>query len=280
MPRTRSATRKLRPVIKYHGEKYYVARHIAPRLPPHEVYCEPCAGGLNVLLQKEFAPVEIAGDIDQGLINLYRTLQDRTEELMDRLGSVEYTRENFTWSLDDGSGDDAMTAALRYLVRRRFSRDSLGKDFSWSNRLRGGMPGDVNGWRTFRLELPTIARRLERVAFHCRDAVELIREHDGPKTFTCCDPPYLHETRAARSAYAFEMTGGDHLRLLDAIVRCRGAVIISGYPSTIYDEALADWDRVEILVKNNAAQTKQKSNRTEVLWLNPQCGGGRIILRG
>jgi DNA adenine methylase len=43
-------------------------------------------------------------------------------------------------------------------------------------------------------------------------------------------------------------------------------VVLSGYPSPIYDEALPDWRRVEIAALADGARP-----RTEVLWINPAC---------
>ena len=41
-------------------------------------------------------------------------------------------------------------------------------------------------------------------------------------------------------------------------------VVLSGYPAPLYEEALADWRRVERLAHADGAR-----ERTEVLWINP-----------
>ena len=147
MPRNQFATPKLRPAVKWHGGKHYLARRIISRLPGHRVYVEPFAGGLSVLLNKVPAAVEIAGDLNPGLVGFYLVLRDRTEELMARLDSLEYDAETFAWSLGSTVGDDPLEAAVRFLVRNRFSRGGLGRDFAWSDRLRGGQPGTATPGR-------------------------------------------------------------------------------------------------------------------------------------
>jgi DNA adenine methylase len=273
-------SRGLRPAFKYHGGKSYVGKWIIPRLPDHETYVEPYAGGLNVLLNKPPCPVEVAGDLDAGLIGFYEVLRDRTEELLERIEPVQYSRATFDWAKGPSIADDPIEAAVRFLVRKRFSRGSLGRDFAWSKRVRGGRPGDLNAWETIKAELPRIARRLAHVELRCQDAVEVIRAFDGPDTLHYLDPPYPAGMRTARNVYTHEMSDADHSHLVEVIRCCRGMVAISSYPNWLYDEALADWDRIEIDGPNHAGQGRSKQRRTEVLWMNPWCWEGRFSLRG
>src|SRR5262249_22553941 len=151
-------------------------------------------------------------------------------------------------------GSDELDAAVRFLVRNRFSRGGLGRDFAWSVRLRGGRPGDLNAWETLKAELPRIARRLSRVDIRCEDAVEVIGEMDGPGMLFYLDPPYHHATRTVRGAYDHEMGDDGHRRLLEAALGCRGAVAISGYANPLYDRMLRGWGRVEFDMPNHAGQ--------------------------
>jgi DNA adenine methylase len=264
---TMATPKFLRPAVKTHGGKRYLARRIVARLPPHRVYVEPFAGGLSVLLNKPPAEVEVANDRNAALMAFYGVLRDRPGELLDRLAGHAYDRPTFAWSQAEGEAGDEVDAAARFLARNRMSRGGLGRDFAWSERLRGGRPGDLNAWETIKAELPRIAARLARVELRCRDALEVIREFDGPDTLFYLDPPYLPETRTALGTYAHEMGRADHVRLLEAIVRCRGMVAISGYPSPLYDDALRGWKRVPFDMACHAGQGRSKGRRVEVLWL-------------
>jgi DNA adenine methylase len=244
----------------------------------HRTYCEPFAGGLSVLLRKWRTPIEAAGDLNSPLIEFYGVLRDQPEKLISRLQSIAYARENFEWACQASEDQDPIERAVRFLVRNRFSRGGLGRDFAWSERLRGGQPGDVNGWKTILKELPFIAQRLAGVKFHHGEAMELIKRFDGPDTLFYLNPPYLSGTRTAKDAYAHEMSDQDHLRLLDAIVSLRGMVVLSGYHSALYDNVLHSWERFEFEMANNSGQTKVKSRRVEVVWVSPGCD--RFELRG
>jgi DNA adenine methylase len=239
--------------------------------PPHETYCEPFAGGLSVLLNKPRAGIEVAGDLNCELIRFYSCLRDRQEELTRRLRSIPYALESFQWACKGTEDPDPIESAARFIVRNRMSRGGLGKDLAWSDRQRGGQPGDVNAWETILEELPTIAARLQGVELHQSDAVDLIDRLDSPGTLFYLDPPYVHATRTAREAYQHEMSDEDHVRLLDAIVDVRGMVIISGYSTPLYDHSLRSWERHEFEMPNNSGQGKKKNRRVEVVWANPAC---------
>jgi DNA adenine methylase len=257
--------------VKTHGGKWYLARKIIERLPGHHVFVEPFAGGLSVLLNKPPVSFEVASDRDARLIGFYRELQARPDEFLERVLSLEYDRETFDWSLRAEAGDGPLESAVKFLVRRQFSRGALGRDFAWSDRLRGGQPGDRNAWHTLRLALPAMAERLRHVELRCQDAIEVIREHDGPGTLFYLDPPYLPSTRTTPEVYDHELIASDHFRLIETVTRCRGMVAISGYGNLLYDQALETWERVEWNLPNHSGQAATKQRRVEVLWLNPNC---------
>lgn len=81
--------------------------------------------------------------------------------------------------------------------------------------------------------------------------------------FVYCDPPYVHSTRKSHHRYAHELSDDDHRRLLRIIDGLSCPVMISGYPSALYDAALAHWHREEFEVL-----TRGHTWATEVLWRN------------
>jgi hypothetical protein len=76
------------------------------------------------------------------------------------------------------------------------------------------------------------------------------------------DPPYLLQTRTSGRRYRFDYHERDHVELLKQLGRLPCPVILSGYPSALYDEWLGDWQTLELQVMNQAGV------RTEKLWFN------------
>ena len=77
-----------------------------------------------------------------------------------------------------------------------------------------------------------------------------------------CDPPYLLHTRTSGRRYRYDYEEQDHVDLLALLKAVPCPVILSGYPSALYDEQLADWRTLEVQVMNQAGV------RTEKLWFN------------
>jgi site-specific DNA-adenine methylase len=76
------------------------------------------------------------------------------------------------------------------------------------------------------------------------------------------DPPYLNHTRSSGRRYRFDYEEADHVELLTLLKRLPCQVMLSGYPSALYDELLQGWQSVELQVMNHAGV------RTEKLWFN------------
>lgn len=78
------------------------------------------------------------------------------------------------------------------------------------------------------------------------------------------DPPYLHETRTGNARYRYEYSVADHERLLACLVSLPDnvSVILSGYPSQLYDERLTGWRSKEFQAMTRGGV------RTEKIWMN------------
>jgi DNA adenine methylase len=159
---------------------------------------------------------------------------------------------------------------VAFFVDCRQSRAGEMKSFTplTRRRLRRGMNGNVSEWLGAVDGLPDVYARLRPVVIENFDAIELIPCEDTPDTLFYCDPPYLHETRTTTDGYRHEMTDADHIRLAGALNEVKGKVILSGYPSGLYDRLYVGWHPLEIPKRNNAAGGRTKALETEVLWLN------------
>jgi len=76
------------------------------------------------------------------------------------------------------------------------------------------------------------------------------------------DPPYLQATRKSQRRYRYDYTQAEHEELLALLQALPCAVMLSGYPSELYERALADWHSLSLQVMNQAGVV------TEKLWFN------------
>lgn len=279
---------KLTQPLKWWGGKHYLASKIIALMPPHLHYVEPYAGGLAVLLERDpfdeslysgkdcfkQGVSEVVNDIDGRLTNFWRVLQDK-KAFVQFQRIVEVTPfSEVEWR--EAEGRDVphkvpdVAAAVAFFIRCRQSRTGQFKDFAplSRNRTRRRMSEQASAWLTCIEGLPAIHARLKRVVVLNQDALQVIRSQDEPETLFYLDPPYLHKTRASTDAYGqHEMSEADHRELLATIKRCRGKVILSGYPSPLYDEELKRWRRVDFRIDNKASGGKIKRTMTEAVWL-------------
>lgn len=265
-------SRKRRIVFGWYGGKFGHLDWLLPLLPEAHHYCEPFSGSAAVLLNRAPSPVETYNDIDGDVVNFFRVLRDRQEELVRAISLTPFSREEFHRAVNDGQGGlGDLERARRFYVRARQARTGLAQTATlgrWANckgTSRSGMSGVVSRWLGGVEALDGIAERLLRVQIENRPAVEVIRLYDDPGTLFYCDPPYLHATRGDSKAYGFEMDEGQHEELAGALNQCEGKAAISGYRCAAMDEWYKGWNRYEAPVKQ-CHSTKRP--RQECLWMN------------
>ena len=241
-------------------------------MPPHVHYVEPFAGGLAVLLAKDPTGVsEVVNDIDGDLTNFWRVLKgEDTFRAFRRVVQATPFSEAEWEAAAVAAGDDPVERAARFFVRCRQSLAGRMDTFAPLSRARTrrGMNEQASAWLAAVDGLPAVHARLRRVAVLNRDALDVIRQQDGPGTLFYLDPPYLGETRASAEVYAHELPAARHAELLALARSCRGRVMLSGYPSGLYGRELRDWSRHEFDLPNQAAGGRQKRRMTEVVWCN------------
>ena len=267
-----AVSNRVSPPLKWHGGKWYLAPKIVAKMPVHTHYVEPYAGGLSVLLAKNPIGVsEVANDIDGRLSNFWRVLQgdavfDRFKRILE---AVPFSEKEWQ-AAATGKTDDPVENAVGFFIHCRQSLAGRMDCFAplSRTRTRRNMNEQASAWLNAVEGLATVHARLKRVAILNRDALDVIRQQDGAKTLFYLDPPYLSETRSAEDVYSHEMSVEQHVALLEVICQCEGRVMLSGYPSDVYDSRLRKWTRHEFVLPNQAAGGKQKRRMTEVVWCN------------
>ena len=84
--------RRRRIVFGWYGGKFSHLDWLLPLLPKCHHYCEPFAGSGAVLINREPAPVETYNDIDGDVVNFFRVLRDRHEELIRAIALTPFSR--------------------------------------------------------------------------------------------------------------------------------------------------------------------------------------------
>lgn len=270
---TESAVAPVRPILRYHGGKWKLARWVIDHLPAHRVYVEPFGGAASVLMQKARSYSEVYNDLDGEVVNVFRVLRSSTEsaELKRALKLTPFAREEFKLAYE--ASDDPIEQARRTIVRAFMGFGSAAASgYNTGFRANGNRSGTTpaHDWANYAEGLPVYVARLAGVVIENRPAAEVIQQHDGPGTLHYIDPPYLPGTRnqgspyCKKGAYRHEMTDDDHDQLAALLHSLGGMVALSGYPSAMYDGLYADWKSVE-----REAQADGARARVEVLWLNP-----------
>ena len=268
-----------RPVLRWFGGKWLLAPWILEYLPQHRIYVEPFGGAASVLLRKPRSYAEVYNDLDHSVVNLFRVLRDAAAslELIEQLRLTPFAREEFDASFS--TTEDPVEKARQLIVRSfmgfganahvcdRRGRNSTG--FRSSSNRSGSTP--AQDWKNYPDALPAIIDRLRGVTIESRDAKVVMASHDTADTLHYVDPPYVWETRSSgnianrsKRMYRHDMDDASHGDLLDFLKGLKGMVVLSGYPTDHYDEALHGWHRVEREAFADGARP-----RTEVLWINP-----------
>jgi DNA adenine methylase len=257
-------------LIKIHGGKGMLTKFILDNFPPNYeelTYVEPFVGGGSVFLNKRSSKAEVINDLDLDLSCLWTNIKCEHELLVAVLKTIKYSEEEFN-NYKTFIPIIPLEAAVKSFVLHRMSRGGLCKTYAWSDRLRRGKPEQISSWETAIENISLANKRLTNTLIYNRTAIEVIKEHNCPRTLIYEDPPYIHETRTAKSTYEHEMTLEDHIDLARVNNASSAKIIISGYPSATYNELYKGWRVVTKEVANHSGQNKVKNKRTEVLWCN------------
>jgi DNA adenine methylase len=259
------------PVLKYPGAKWSLAKWIIEHIPPHTTYLEPFFGSGAVFFNKMPSKVETINDIDGQVVNLFRVIRERPEELARLIEFTPWARDEYYASYEKTG--DSLEDARRFLVRCWQAYGTrLGNRAGWRHNIQGSN-GGLNGWNSLPRSIFKVAKRFDGVQIENQPAVKIIWRYNFENVLIYADPPYVWETRTdrdrSRKLYNHEMTNQDHIELLDVLDAHTGPVLLSGYACPLYDERLREWDR-----HSCKAQAECGQARTEVLWLNPIAAEG------
>jgi DNA adenine methylase len=231
-----------------------LAATIVEQLGPHQVYFEPFAGSMSVLLSKPRAAHESLNDLNQELMNLALSLREpetarwlwkRADLTLFHEGFLGLAKARVRATQDQPpTGDPAR--ALEFLVYSWFARSgTAGTAASNTRCFRPRYTPGGNGathWASVVQSVPWWHERLRRVEMTCRDGFDVlakVKDRRGVSIYV--DPPYVQ--KGAKYKHDFEPP--DHHRLSESLHRFKKArVVVSYYAHPLVNELYAGWDRL------------------------------------
>lgn len=261
---------RVKPPFIYFGGKSILASRIAALLPAHGHYVEPYCGSLAVLLEKRASGMETINDLDGAVVAFWRVLRDQPAELARMCALTPHSLAEFDGAEDVDAPCGDLEQARRVWVRLTQGRTGTLRSTGWRHFVEPG--GSAHGMPEYLSayvgRMHDAAERLHHVSLENRPALELIEWYGrSPNVLLYVDPPYLRSTRSS-GAYRHEMTEDDHRDLAKALQQVKASVVLSGYPSDLYDrELFPDWHRTEF-ASGTGQNAETWGNRTEALWSN------------
>jgi DNA adenine methylase len=260
----------MKAIFRYPGSKWGLANWIISHFPEgyeKMVYLEPFAGSAAVFFNKRPGIVETINDLDGEIVNLFQVLREYPEELKKILELTPYSREEYDRSFEPCK--DPVERARRYMVRttQAIGAKMYGK-CGWRNHKQPRIGGTACKWRNITDSIDTAVKRLRGstanlVQIEHRDALQLIEQYDHPEVLMYLDPPYVQSARKSGKLYHHEMDDSQQMELLRIISQSKAKIIISGYQSKLYNEALQGW-RQDV----TQSQTTSTDKADEIIWQN------------
>ncbi len=263
-----------RPVLRYHGGKWLLGKWIISNFPQHRFYTEVFAGGASVLMQKRRSYAEVINDRWDTVVNVFEVLRDPdlANELKRQLELTPFSRTEFlkTEEVHISHITDPIEKARRTIFRSfaGFGSAATNAKYATGFRANSNRSGTTpaHDWVNYPSHIQSFIERLKGVVIENKNYKSVLQQHDNKETLHYVDPPYVHSTRNMKrgnAAYAFEFLDNDHIELAEVLNSMKGMIVISGYPSDLYNEIFNNWHCVS---KESRADGAGK--RTECLWFN------------
>jgi DNA adenine methylase len=272
-----------RAICRYHGGKWRLAKWIVNHFPAHRFYIEPFGGAGSVLLRKPRSRCELYNDLDGEVVNYFRVLRDPglAARLAALLELTPFAADEFKAAYEPLETADQVERARRFFVRMSLGWGTRMRSVNRSLRSRKGNDNatPAKEFSNYPKHIKSFTERLRGVVIENRPATQIIARHDEPDALFYLDPPYLHHLRKdwGRNTYSCEMTDEDHVALAETLYQVKGYVVVSGYPSELYDDL---YTRRGWVLQTKKHHVEMNKMTTEGLWLSPrtaQALGGRLF---
>ena len=230
--------------FKWVGGKSRLRKAIVPLIPEHQCYVEPFGGAAWVLFGKSPSPIEVLNDIDEELINFFRIVKHRPEELIESFDLELVSRGEFRRL----AGTDLHTLSeverahrFYYLIMAGWGGEARYPRFQTSTSDGGHGNRLIGALNTLRKRIEPVHNRLKTVIIENLDWSECIDRYDRPTSFLYLDPPYprnganyKHNMRLAK----------EHSAIAERLSKVQSKWMLSSYDT---DEVRANFRQYNIV---------------------------------
>ena len=173
----------MKTVLKYPGAKNRLAPWIASHIPPHDVYLEPYFGSGAVFFNKTPARIETVNDLDGNVVNYFRVLRERPDELIRLISLTPFGRDEYN-SAYTGEGDSDIERARKFAVRcwMGFGCGNLYRN-GFRSSQRHTSPSTTRMWGRLPETIREASSRLLDAQIENLPAAELIKRYDTDDVF-------------------------------------------------------------------------------------------------
>ena len=251
--------------IKWVGGKSRLRKQIIELLPPHTCYVELFAGAAWVLFGKPPSDVEVLNDIDGELVNFFRMVKYKPEELIRTFDLELVSRSEFERlaELDVTQLSDVERAHRFYYIimagwggELKYPRFQTSiSDGGHGNRLFGAL-------KHLRQRIEPVHQRLSTVIIENLDWQDCLDRYDRPKTVMYIDPPYPEN----KVNYFHNMQSwDDHQQLAEQLNQTKCRWLLSSFDIPEMRELYGQEKNHFIPVQAFSGMNKKKNGSERVL---------------
>lgn len=249
--------------IKWVGGKSRLRKQIIALLPAHTCYVEPFAGAAWILFGKSPSDVEILNDKEQELVNFFRVVKEKPEELIASFDLELVSRAEFDRLADLNLSilNDVQRAhRFYYIIMAGWGGELHYPRFQTS--ITDGGHGNrlIGALKTLRQRLQPIHDRLRTVIIENLDWQECVDRYDRQGTMMYIDPPYPGN----KCNYSHNMREWDaHNLLFERLKKTKCKWILSSYDKPEIREQFEQ--SFIISVQSFSGMNTEKNGNTRVM---------------
>jgi DNA adenine methylase len=184
----------IKPPLKICSNKPTFVKWIVSHFPDNYqdlIYVDPYCGGLNILALKEKSFIEVVNDLDNSLVEIYKSLRSEPKEFVKRLGRHGFCEETFNKAQKKiHIKSDYLDDSINEYIVRKMSKMELKRSFCKTN---------LSSWNDSLKCLFNFASRIQETFIFNNKAIEIIKTFNFENTLLYCDPPHLHETKKGKT---------------------------------------------------------------------------------